>query len=73
MEAIYEQAIKEGKKGIDTSNMKITFGEAERLDLTYFGFYGEYWLAAYDYPSIGDILPIGVVTKVGFLTFLTEY
>jgi len=72
MEAIYEQAIKEGKNGIDTLGLRITFGEAESLDFTYFGFTGEYWLAAYDYPSIGDILPIGVVTKVGFLTFTAE-
>ena len=50
----------------------ITFETAAMFDHTYFDCNGAYWMKAYDYPRIGDQLSIGVVSKVGLLTFLTE-
>jgi hypothetical protein len=50
----------------------ITFETAAMFDHTYFDCNGEYWMKAYNYPRIGDRLSIGVVSKVGLLTFLTD-
>jgi hypothetical protein len=83
MEAIYARAVQATGEGdlsvLDLSEfqkellgMRISFGEAQTLDHTYFGFMGEYWLSAYNYPCIGDCLPMGVVTHIGLLTFLTD-
>ena len=79
MEAIYARAVQ--ATGADLSDlsqcrkeligMRISFGEAQTLDHTYFGFMGEYWLPAFNFPSVGDSLPVGVVTHIGLLTFLT--
>lgn len=48
----------------------INFETARYFDNLYFGCKGEYWLAAYSYPQVGDICFSDiVVSTTGLLTF----
>jgi len=84
MDSIYEQAFKLYENGAALNDIitdfkpeirkaiPVNFAHANFLDTSYFGCNGEYWMEAYGYPRIGDILSVGVVSKIGLLTFLTE-
>ncbi len=52
------------------SQYQIPFELARKLDNKFYDMMGTYWLKAYNFPKVGDVLSNGrTVTAVGFLTF----